>query len=1834
MVRLIWIFFVLMMMPVSVSSQSFSDLWGQYDEAKKKDLPKTQMEVLQVIIKKAEKSGDYGHLLKARLKNIESVTAVTPDSLNSEVQRIVEQEKLAGKSNPVLAVVYQAVLGAVYRENPSLDEHSGDISQAYFRKALSNPSLLASTKTDAFVPLLTKGDDSRYFNHDLLSPVATLVDDLKTLHEYYSSTGNREAACLSACLLLRKTSPAALTSDQRRARLHKIDSLIQRYGDLDVAGELALLKGNLISILRDMPVADKIRFADEAMERWSNWPRTKSLMDVRNSWVNPQFSVDLGCEMLLPGKERTIILKGLRHITSLTMKISKVDVDGSREYNLSNAKDWQRIQDAIIQGSEIVQSRQYSGHPEYEIFQDSITIGPLQKGIYLMEFSCNDGSVKPVYHLLYVSDVFVLSQSLPGNKTQYVVVSSTTGKPLKKAQIILSSNRDERKLVCGKNGEAIDTYSSAQYGTTRVFAYTADDKYCPNQSFWTRGYAYNPVEDRRVFHSIFTDRSIYRPGQTVHAVVLIFDNEKGLNTHALEGVTTKVSLYDANHKTVASKEVKTNEFGKADVSFELPSSGLTGHFSLSTDKGSVSFQVEEYKRPTFEVEFEKYEEAYKNGDTITVKGKARTYSGVPVQSAKVAYTVSRKANSWWWYSGNDVVDLLTDTTTTDEKGCFAIKMPMLLPETEVSENGYRRPLFYRIVANAVVTDQAGESHEGEFSLPVSNRDKAFSFRMPGIIERKQMAPVTFSLRNMAGNLIDGEVSYTIDDHEEVFKAKANLPVDLSGSPLLKESGKHIIRAMCEGDTVKAEFILFSLDDKKPCVQTHDWFYTSANRFPNDGSPVYVQVGSSDQETIVFYNVFSGEKILEKGSFVLNNANQTRKWTYKEQYGSGVLLTFAWVKEGIAYTHQEEISRPLPDKRILLKWETFRDRLTPGTEEEWILSATYPDGKPAEAQMIATIYDHSLDQISSHNWWFSSRIGVTMPYTMWNSTSFSNGYLHASKPYRTQNVPSLRFTHFDTDLFTYWDQRRFLYGTMTRYKNSAMLKEVPLRAANASVAEMSKALVADEEAMDDSEKKVFDVVETVEEKGGAASEEQVSPQLRENLNETAAFIPYANVDQDGRITLKFKLPESVTTWRVMGLATDKAVNYGQISAEAVAQKEVMIVPNVPRFVRLGDRAQVTANIFNTTDHAVSGKASIVLSDPENETVVFTQALDFKVDAEQTTSVAFEYLPEGMPRLLVCKVIAQGEGFSDGEQHYLPVLSNMELVTRTLPFTQNGAQVSSFDLSKLFPKGISDGKLTIEYTNNPAWLMIQALPTMAAEKDQNAISQATAYYANALGRHIMSLSPAIKTMVQKWSEQMGDGTLVSNLSKNEELKDLLLNETPWVSEADHEEGQKRSLVKFFDENVVSQRMQTALDLLRDLQLADGSWSWWKGMEGSPYMTVAVSEMLIRLNTMIGRQNATQSMLRRACDFMGKKLIEEMESIKKMEKEGLKCMPSELALHTLYNLALHGEQLPGDVQKAADYLIGLFEQKTSEFTIFGKARGAVILAQYGRTKRAEDFMKSLDEYTVSTEEMGRYFDTRKAYYSWCSYLIPTEVAAIEAYKMLQPGNTQAVDEMRRWLLQQKRAQMWNTPVNSVNAVYAFLEGNMKSLDNGVESRITLDGELLPMPQATAGVGYVKQAVEYGKQQKVEVEKTSDGTSWGALYAQFMQKSVEVEKSNAGLSVTRELRSDAESLKVGDKVVVRITIKAERDMDFVEVIDRRAACMEPVSQVSGYQRGCYIAPKDYTTTYYFNKMAKGTHVVETEYYVDRAGSYEMGTCKAQCAYAPEFSSTCGGVRIDVQKQ
>lgn len=1789
---------------MQVAAQTYDNLWKQAEINAQKDQPKSEIAVMKKIIAKASAAKDYGQLLAAETRQMTLWNEISADSLTPNVKRM--EAEVLKVNDPALKAVRYAVLGKVYFD---MNEKK---SQEFFKKALEQPELLAKHTSTEYVPLTLKGVDGSSFNNDLLHLIGFEADSKEAylqLYTYYNKVGNRGAACLCAYKLIEKYRQDDVREVKKSKYLNTIDSLIQVYQDIPEAGELAVEHFRFMEGATDAKPQDKLNYINYALSRWGGWSRMNELRNAQKRLTEPMFRVKDMPQVLRPGEKAWVHLD-VRNLQNLKISISRLNITADNDYNAQDEATYKMLLKKTTKLHQKDFSRNYYGRPDYEEVKDSIEIGGnLPLGAYLMEVTSDNTGIAPQRELFYVSNLAVMIQQLPDDKHRYVVVNATDGQPIAGAKIELydqwydfNTKKNKRtvhaRLTTDENGEAYFKNVDGE-----VLISTNNDKFTPAKYIYLSRTRYYEKKDNETKYQVYTDRAIYRPGQKVHASAISYTVKKGLDASVPgKSMELKFVLSDANWKQVAEQKVTTDEYGTASVDFELPKEGKTGQYSISVNgTASEYFRVEEYKRPTFEITFPKLNEKYTWGDTVVVKASAKTYAGVPVQGAKVEYQVTRRNQLWWWGAGSAGQLVKTDSCVTREDGTFDVEIPLeasLSGKDEADMSDFmRQARFFNFEVSAIVTDISGESHEGVMSLPLGTKPTILTVNLPKRIEADSLKTVTFAYRNASGMPISSRLKYRIDKGE--WKdAEANVPVSIkeyassASSSLVWKSGVHQLEAICGQDTLQQKFTLFSMKDTHPVEPTTEWYYQTAKTFPRDGKPVYIQVGSSENGAHIVYSIIAGNKLLEKGAWELGDSIVTLPFTYKEEYASGIVLNYSFVKQGKCYTRMMSIARPLPEKKLNIAWKTFRNRLTPGQKEEWTLKITTPDGKPAKAQLMSVLYDKSLDQIAPHSWNFSLGFYQSLPDCYWeDNLTFRSLYLNGVYPTKYYDERGLDVDKFDGKYFSYYAYMQAvelskLERSSGRTVEAVRIKKDELVLEEGRVMKTRGSNMNRVAAAAPSANKVFDVVEEMPQfVGGSGSDvgqylDKV--QVRENLNETAFFYPALESDNNGNVAIRFTLPESVTTWKFMGLAHDKEMRNGLLVDEAVAQKTVMVQPNMPRFLREGDKSSIVVKLFNTSDKKVSGNARMQILDAETQKVVWQKTQNYSINAEGSATVSFDVqgLKEGV---YINKVVAAGNGYSDGEQHYLPVLSDRELVVNTLPITLHQQGEQSFDLSKLFldkegkqAKETEKAKVTVEYTNNPSWLMTKALPAISNPDDEDAISLMSAIYAN-----------TITTYIQK------------NLS------------------------------------LETSRLQNQVEKLRKLQNNDGSFSWWKGMKGSRYMTTAVVEMMVRLNAIAGTQKSISKMLTSAINYLSWQTAREVREMKKMEEKKHKVSPSEQALHYLYILSMDGRKMKENFEQDQAYLLDKMSKMTSDFTIYGKARAAVVLAKNSQQnaayrEKAGEYLQSVNEYAVYREEMGRYYDTRKALYSWRNYKIPTQVSVIEAMQMLKPNDKQTIEELQRWLLMSKRTQVWDTPVNTVDAVYAFMKGNESNWSRKAENAVLkLDGKLLPMPQDSTTLGYVKTE-RPGKASKLSIDKKSDYTSWGAVYAEFRQPISEIGSMESGIKVRRvivpaesEGKGKAQA-KVGEKVKVTLLITADRDYDFVQITDKRAACLEPVNQKSGYQWGigCYVSPRDHATNFYFDRLSKGKHIVEMEYYVDRKGDYQSGTCTAECTYSPEF---CG---------
>ena len=1824
---------------LQATAQTYDNLWKQADIIAQKDQPKSEIGVMQKIISKASAAKDYGQLLAAEMRQVMLWKEISADSLTPNVKRM-EAEALK-TNDPMLKAVRYAVLGKVYHDNPygiEVDEASLEQredasyyqsqrkvnlkkSREFFKKAMAHPELLAKHTSTEYVPLTLKGVDGSSFKNDLLHLIGFEADckaSYRLMYTYYNKVENRGAACLCAYKLIEKYRQDDVREVKKSKYLRTIDSLIHVYQDIPEAGELAVEHFRFMERSTDAKAQDKLKYINYALSHWGGWSRMNVLRNAQKRLTEPMFSVEDMPLVLRPTEKKWVHLN-VRNLQNLKISISRLNITADNDYNAQDEAIYKMLLKKTTKLHQKDFSRNYYGRPDYETVKDSIEIGGnLPLGAYLMEVTSDNTGIAPQRELFYVSNLAVMIQQLPDDKHRYVVVNATDGQPIAGAKIELYDQRydfktkkDKRlvhaRLTTDENGEAYFKNVDGE-----VLISTNNDKFTPARDIYLSRTRYYEKKDNETKYQVYTDRALYRPGQKVHATAIFYTVKKGLDASVPgKSMELKFVLSDANWKQVAEQKVTTDEYGTASVDFELPKEGKTGLYSISVNgTASEYFRVEEYKRPTFEITFPKVNEKYNWGDTVVVKASAKTYAGVPVQGAKVEYQVTRRNQLWWWGAGSAGQLVKTDSCVTREDGTFDVEIPLeasLSGKDEADMSDFMRiARFFNFEVSAIVTDISGESHEGVMSLPLGTKPTILTVNLPKRIEADSLKTVTFAYRNASGMEISSNLKYRIDKGE--WKdAEANAPISMAVLP----SGVHEMEAICGQDTLQQKFTLFSIKDTHPMEPTTEWYYQTAKTFPRDGKPVYVQVGSSENGAHIVYSIIAGNKLLEKGAWELGDSIVTLPFTYKPEYTSGVVINYSFVKNGECYTRKISIARPLPEKKLNITWKTFRDRLTPGQKEKWTLQITTPDGKPAKAQLMSVLYDKSLDQLAEHTWEMSLGFSQWLPDCYWKSNlKYYEMGLAGTYPTKYYDEKELDVDQFDGKYFSYYGYMQAVELSKLERSSGGTVESVRIQK-DELVREEGRVMktrgsnMIRVAASAPSVNKVFDVVEEMPQFAGGSGSDAGQfldkVQIRENLNETAFFYPALESDNQGNVAINFTLPESVTTWKFMGLAHDKEMRNGCLVDEAVAQKTVMVQPNMPRFLREGDKSCIVVKLFNTSDKKVNGNARMQILDAETQKVVWQKTQGYRIDAEGSATVSFDVqgLKEGV---YINKVVAAGNGYSDGEQHYLPVLSNRELVVNTLPITLHQPGEQSFDLSKLFlnkegkqAKGAENAKVTVEYTNNPSWLMVKALPSISNPDEEDAISLMSAIYAN-----------TITTYIQK------------HLSLEKQPEQNLSQETI--------------------------RLQNQLEKLKKLQNADGSFSWWKGMKGSRYMTTSVAEMMVRLNAVAGIQKSTAKMLTSAINYLSWQTAQEVREMKKMEEKKHKVSPSEQALHYLYILSMDGRKMKQNQEADKTYLLEKMSKMTGDFTIYGKARAAVVLAKNCQQnadyrEKAGEYLQSVNEYAVYSEEMGRYYDTRKALYSWRNYKIPTQVSVIEAMQMLKPNDKQTIEELQRWLLMSKRTQVWDTPVNTVDAVYAFMKGNESNWNRKAENAVLkLDGKLLPMPQDSTTLGYVKTE-KAGKASTLSINKKSDYTSWGAVYAEFKQPLSEIAFAESGIKVRRVIvpaesqgRGKAQA-KVGEKVKVTLIITADRDYDFVKIVDKRAACLEPVNQLSGYQWGmeCYVSPKDNTTNFYFDRLSKGKHFVEMEYYVDRKGDYQSGSCTAECTYSPEFGGRTEAYKMTV---
>ena len=1866
--KILWSLILCLCCTMSLSARGYDDLWTQVKQASAKDLPKQALMHVQTIVHKAEQERNDVQLLKAHLALIQFNFEISADSLLPFTHRM--EQALGREKRPLQRSLWHSALAQVYESKAYVFSRQGMVYSAvedtivsHFEASLLNPELLMAVSYQTFLPLFVDEADSHYFNNDCLHvlyraymnsfqiPSTKKKQCIDKVRKVYQRFANHNAVILLTLDAL-DNSPlqtqvnGRLEDSPYYTELNRIYQSGQQYpASVYVLCRIASLYDSQYTdthrvsySLEDHNHNDSTLYVRISQALTNTLYKNEKegltyLSSVRSRLTTPSVSIsDLYTEYRPSEVVNLTVLN--RNVESLTFKVVPIYTDCVVYDKATN----EQINHTVRRRRDI--ARKYEYMPLGTVNRwGRCTVNmriPDKPGIYALEVLVNNKQVKS--HTFHVTNLASLAFTTASDTFRLVVVDRYTGFPVSGAQVSAYDTRSRKLYETYKTTDGEIAWAGTRQ-PRRLYAHTSTDHASP--SWYQHGkYGYTSSLDVPTFSvvDLFTDRSIYRPGQTVYFSGTAYQRQ-GDEAHVDSMLSGWVTCVDFNDRVIDSLEVHTDAFGVFQGSFKLPEKGMNGTYLLRfvsalSQQNVISFKVEEYVRPTFQVNLTKTNQTYGLNDSVWVEGRAETFTGLPVAHALVTYQLHR--SSWWRNQGISL--LQTGEVRTDAKGNFRFRIQL---EAPVTADQHRAFSCYFFNVNCAVTSANGETITSESVYRVQSQRAFFETHLPQTICRDFLPECTVSLLNASRQQVTDSVCGELwDETQCLWSGKL-----ITGKPFLPHfcaslpSGRYRL-LLHGGDDVEDyvhHFSLFAAHDTL-MPDTSQVFFTYHHTSAASDS-VTAFIATSADEALVYYHLVSGQQVLESRRIPISSRLHRLDLVYRPEYGDGATAFLAMVRHNRLYTYSYRVSKPLPDKRLQLEWSTFRSHLTPGQHEEWRLRITRPDGTPARANLMACLYDASLNSLTYTPWSYSLLdIQRNHAHADWSASQF-NGELRyiltGSIVERTWlSIPYPELTHWDAALFDYNVVKRNARlkpsrrGFMTNLLDSKSVSSAAMRSA-------------------DKVEEVYDTEAVVEEGGGTSDTPLV---IRSNFAETAFFQPMLRTDSTGEVSLSFVLPESMTQWQFKALAHDAVMNHGSIEALVQARKDFMVQPALPRFVRRGDRTNIPINVTNLTHETKSLTLKLTVEDGLTEGLILkTFDIKMQLPAEQSQVVYFEFPVNFDAPYVVCRVVGQGEGFSDGEEHMLPVLTDEVEVTRTVPFSLTEAGTTSIKIPNWLQRHkMSHRLLEVELTSNPIWYTLTTLPVLAGRTKSclTADDWATAYYANALGASLVAEHPEIGQTIAQRSDELRD-MLSPRLAQLDDC-------TPWLSQGANEAQRISQLQRFVQDDQLSLRSQLALNSLAALQQADGGWSWCPGMKSNVWKTLDVSLLLARAAHLTGNQTA-QPLLTKAYTYLRRLMKDDVDQMKKREKEHKEPLPiTQKHLQYLYLTVLMGEQPHG----ADFYLLKRTATLRKEFTMYGKAVIAWVLSQTGYPDEAKLALQSLLEHTTITPAQGRFFETSRALSASSTYRIPTQCAAIEALE--QMGHRTEAEEMRLWLLQAKRTQMWDTPRASTDAVYTLLSAAKQSVVSSLSLQSPLEFTLYDGPQvvasSTSAEVVAPHAAAYLRQtytddtvvnaDRLEITKPTEGLSWGAVYATFSQPEHEVVKSGSGFDLTYTVEVFEEGkwkkfrlgkpLHPGMRVRRIYLFKADHDYDFVKLRVDRPACFTPVEPLSRYEWydhfAAYRMVRDSGTEFFIEHLAKGSYRLTDEYFVDRSGVYATGTSRITCLQAPEYTAVTPSLWLHVE--
>ena len=1580
---------------------------------------------------------------------------------------------------------------------------------------------------------------------------------------------------------------------------------------------------------------------------------------------------------------------------------------------------------------------------DYTSHSTELKIENLEPGYYLLlaatskDFTHKEQIV--TYQTYIVSDIAYLTNKTKNGENNFYVLSRETGQPKRgvNAQLWFYEYDYKAKTYDFKKGKSYTSDEQGffkiesqeqQYRNYQIEFTDGKDQLFTSDNFYS--YRYNNEEQSQLRSFIFTDRAIYRPGQTVYFKSILL---KGIhNKHELlVNHPVSITFYDVNNQKIASQDLVSNEYGTIAGSFTTPQGVLNGQMMLNDGISSKYIQVEEYKRPKFETKFDTLKGEYQLNDKVSVKGLAKAYAGNAIDGAEVKYRVVRTVNyPYWWYwyrpwfhqGGN--VEITNGQTKTNEKGEYLISF-VALPDAATDKKD--NPTYtYEILAD--VTDINGETHSTSTLFRAGYKSLSLRFDCPETVNILQLPKLSFTAQNLNGveERVSGSFSlYQLETPKKVFRKRLwsqpdkhiytqedyskFFPNDLYADELNQYTwvrSKKVLSKIFNTDQDKnsvwnefknltpgiylAESTCKDKNGEEVKAINYITIYNPSAtelpyKMPQWTHSVKTTVEPGEKATFILASSYPNVFCLYEQSDTQGSSTSTIHPSVKaieipisENQRGGVSVSTRFVKHGRVYTHSQYIQVPFTNKELDITYSSFRNKLIPGQAEEWTLSIRNKKGEKVVAEMLAGMYDASLDAFSPHDW------SLNIYESFYSHSSWIHSLEDITRSVALNGVYR-NYTHPET--YSY-DQLNYFglnfYGNYARYgyagnggsmKNKRSSKHE--LSAEPSMLQESAAPMAAEAGLADSNTKLDEVEKRAEKIETSKKNEAAlgTVSTRKNFNETAFFFPNLHTNENGDVLIKFTIPESLTRWKLMGLAHTKDLSYGLTQNECVTQKDVMVVPNAPRFLREGDEMTFIAKVSNLSDKEINGLAEITFYDAFTEKNVSGELLgtpspikEFTLQKGLSTTLEWKINIPATYSALKYKVVAKAGNYSDGEETVLPVLPNRMLVTESLPLPIRGNQSKEFSFSKFINQNNQSTTLrnhayTLEFTANPAWYAVQSLPYLMEYPYECAEQTFARYYANALATHIANSKPKIKQIFDAWKTSSPE-TFLSNLEKNQELKALLLQETPWLLQAKNESENKKRLALLFDLNKMSHELNTALNKLEKMQTSNGAWPWFNGCPEDWYITQHILTGLGHLQklgvTNPEKKAQVENMIEQGIQYCDEQLRQDFENMKRYSKKyKTENHLSYMAIQYLYMRSYFVRYaIPPKSKEAFEYYKKQAQIYWLQNSRYMQGMLALSLNRFGNKQPAISILRSLKENSLNNEEMGMYWKENYGYY-WHQAPIEMQALMIEAFDEVL-GDLKSVDDLKTWLIKSKQTQHWGTTRATTEAVYALLLRGTDWLATEPNVEIYLgdlkfDPKNDPSLKAEAGTGYFKKTFSGADilpaMGKVKVIKKGEGVSWGAVYWQYFEQLDKITPHETPLKLAKKLFvqritssgpviepiSETTQIKIGDKLKVRIELRVDRDMEYVHLKDMRAAGLEPINVISTYKYqdglGYYESTADAATNFFISYLPKGTYVFEYPVLVSHAGSFSNGISTIQCMYAPEFTSHSEGVRITVKR-